>query len=63
MGIPVLVTPEELKTIRKELRKQNEVICLDETAYLKTLLVGRQLLVEGVWPVANVVKGYAGRTV
>jgi hypothetical protein len=58
MSIPVTITPESYRKIKRELLKQAEVVCLDETSYLATLLVGRDLLMKTMKPVAKVIKGY-----
>jgi len=58
MPIPVCITPESYKKIKRQLLKDKEVICLDATSYLATLLIGQELLMTTMKPVAKVIKGY-----
>jgi len=58
MPIPVCITPESYKKVKRQLLKDKEVVCLDETSYLATLLIGQELLMTTMKPVAKVVKGY-----
>lgn len=47
MSIPVMITPKELRQLRRELKRRNTIVCLDDNAYLKTLLVARDMLIHG----------------
>ncbi len=47
MSIPIQITKQELRTLRKVLRSKSIVVCIDEASYLKTLLVARDLLMTG----------------
>jgi len=59
MSTQIPITPKELRSIRKVLRNDKEVVCLDETAYLKTLLVARDLLMRGVMVNAKITQAGA----
>jgi hypothetical protein len=54
MGIPIAITPTELRRLQKALRTNTEIVCLDHAAYVKTLLVARDLLMNGEEKVAKV---------
>lgn len=58
MSIPVVTTLETYKKIKRTLLKEKQVVCLDETSYLTTLLIGHDLLLTTMKPVAKIVKGY-----
>jgi len=58
MSIPVPITKEEVKKITRELKKPQDVICLDVDSHLKTLLVGQSMLLLGKTVKAKIVKGY-----
>lgn len=58
MSIPVVTTPETYKKVRRLLLKDKDVVCLDETSYLATLLIGHELLLTTMRPIAKIVKGY-----
>ena len=59
MSIPVVITPEAFKDIKNTLKKEEEVICLDHTSYVATLLVGMGLLQSGVYPIAKITQGFS----
>jgi hypothetical protein len=54
----VPVTRREIRKIKTTLRKQEQVVCLDSVAYVKTPLVGQGMLVSGEEVKAKIVKGY-----
>ena len=47
MSHQVLITRKEINQLRRELKKRHKIVCLDETAYLKTLLVAQYMLMHG----------------
>lgn len=57
MSIPVEITQTDYKRVKKMLLKEKEVICLDHTSYVATLLIGRELAIQGKL-VAKIVKGF-----
>lgn len=54
MSIPVPITPKELRDLRKILRHNPVVVCVGRDAYLKTVLVARDLLLRGEENIAKV---------
>lgn len=58
MSEQVPITQQEVKQLEKLLKTQENVLCLDQIAYVKALLVARQMLVEGKNVKAKIVKGY-----
>jgi hypothetical protein len=56
MSIPVAITKSELKTLKKELRKEQDFICLDDATYIKANLVGLQLCHAGELPKAKIIR-------
>lgn len=58
MSYPVVVTADEVSKVERELKKKRDIICLDETAHLKTLLIAREMLMRGKDVPAKVIKGY-----
>jgi hypothetical protein len=55
MSIPIGFTEKELKTLKKELVKEQTIHCLDRTSFLKTNLAGLYFAERGVEVKANVV--------
>jgi hypothetical protein len=62
MGIPVVITPKQLRNIGKVLREDKEVICLDLISHSATLLVARHRLGLGQVVKAKIIKGYKDNT-
>lgn len=58
MSIPVVIGKGEMKTIEKELRKNQDILCLDAESFVKTNLVALDRLYRGLTVNAKVVKGY-----
>jgi hypothetical protein len=56
MPIEIPITRKERNAIRRILRKEEEVICLDDAAFIKTTLVAMEMLQCGSSPVAKVTK-------
>jgi hypothetical protein len=40
MGIPIIITPRELKKCKRLLAKEQDIICCDEKSWLKFNLIG-----------------------
>lgn len=47
MSIQIPITPRDYKELKKLLLSGKEVVCLNERAYIMTLLVGRELMMQG----------------
>jgi hypothetical protein len=47
MSVQVPITGKELRELESVLGEEREVVCLDDAAYLKALLVGREMLIRG----------------
>jgi hypothetical protein len=56
MTIEVPITRKERNQIRRVLRNEAEVICLDEASFIKTTLVAMEMLQCGSYPVAKVTR-------
>ena len=53
--IPITITKQELDKIKRLLKKKSDLICLDDSTYIKTNLVAMKY----PWLVkAKIVKGY-----
>ena len=57
-AIQILITPTDFKTVKRMLRKPQEVICADPATHLRTLLVVQQMLYDGDNVKATITKGY-----
>lgn len=58
MGYPIPITPQQLKLARKQLAKEQEIICANPQTYVKLLLVGREMLEQGEQVKAKITPGY-----
>ncbi len=59
MGYPIGITKQELANLRRLLEKEGqEVICLDPLVHVRTLLVAREMLIEGKTVKATITRGY-----
>lgn len=58
MPHPIFATKEDVKRIEKLLKTEKTVKCLDEVAYIKTLLVGQRMLMQGKTLQAKIEKGF-----
>ena len=58
MSVQVPITRKELNRIGRMLRTQEQIICLDEPSYVKTLLVARERLMTGKEVKAEIIKNY-----
>lgn len=58
MSIEIGITADEFQKLGRMLAKEKEVICLDHTSHVKTLLVARERLARGHKVTAKIVKGY-----
>lgn len=54
MSIQVSITRKELSELRRVLREEEVVICLDDAAFVKVTLVAMEMLNCGCSPVARV---------
>ena len=59
MSIQVPISPQELRKIRKHLRKQQDIVCCDKNVHVLHLLVAKDMLMMGKTVAAKIVKGYA----
>lgn len=58
MAIPVTTTDKEYRKAKLLLRKEKEVVCLDQASHVLYLLVARDMLLRGQNVNAQIVKGY-----
>lgn len=58
MSISVPITPSELKTLQRQLRKEQNFVCIDSAVHVKVLLVARDMLMRGKDVKAKIIKGY-----
>ncbi len=58
MSIPVPTSEQEYRKAKLLLRKEKEVICLDQASHVLYLLVARDMLLRGQNVNAQIVKGY-----
>lgn len=58
MSVQIPTTKKEVSKIQRQLKTAQSVVCLDSASYVKTLLVGREMLMAGKEVKAEIVKGY-----
>ena len=60
MPIEVPITQKEINEIGRALRRTDDVLCLDDVAYLKTVLVAQRRIFRGQAVNAKIVPFYEG---
>ena len=56
MSIPIQLTKQTFNTLKRQLQKKQEVLCIDGTSYVAALLVAKHLAERGIEVKATIVK-------
>ena len=56
MSIPIQLTKRTFNTLKRQLQKKQEVLCIDGTAYVAALLVAKHLVERGIQVKATIIK-------
>lgn len=49
----LIITPEIEKEARKLLKEEKEIICLDQTSYIFYNMIGLDMSLKGIYPLAK----------